>query len=268
MGNDTDPGARGASDLSDHADRAVHADQTDDGRAAAPGAEAGASPEEAPWECLATWSEAERTVWWLGPFAGGTPGLIRRVRRILDVSQRGLAALLGVSQSVVARWETGRTSPRVSVVERLLELAGLEVRLRDRASRRPVHPMRADGARTRGGNRHPAHCDIRATDWWVPAGLRTGTSAEAWRWRRRSREAGDPQVRHRTSPFWKRVERFLHGTPDDHPALHQLEAEVHHLDEWRAQRLRRDELRRDELLRTGPEQDAARREGPAGGPGA
>ena len=51
----------------------------------------------------------------MGPLDGGIPGLVRRVRRILDVSQRGLAALLGVSQSVVARWETGRTSPRSSV---------------------------------------------------------------------------------------------------------------------------------------------------------
>ena len=54
---------------------------------------------------MVNWSEAEREWWWMGPFAGQVPGLVRRVRRILDVSQRGLAALLGVSQSVVARWD-------------------------------------------------------------------------------------------------------------------------------------------------------------------
>ncbi|WP_191280514.1 helix-turn-helix domain-containing protein, partial [Nocardioides flavus (ex Wang et al. 2016)] len=62
-------------------------------------------------DAMVNWSPAEREWWWMGPFAGQVPGLVRRVRRILDVSQRGLAALLGVSQSVVARWETGRTSP-------------------------------------------------------------------------------------------------------------------------------------------------------------
>ena len=68
-----------------------------------------------PWDCMANWTQAERDYWFMGPFDGGIPGLVRRIRRILDVSQRGLAALLGVSQSVVARWETGRTSPRMSV---------------------------------------------------------------------------------------------------------------------------------------------------------
>ena len=72
------------------------------------------------WDSMANWTQAERDYWFMGPFDGGIPGMVRRVRRILDVSQRGLAALLDVSQSVVARWETGRTSPRMSVVERLL----------------------------------------------------------------------------------------------------------------------------------------------------
>ena len=74
---------------------------------------------------MANWTQAERDYWFMGPFDGGIPGMVRRIRRILDVSQRGLAALLDVSQSVVARWETGRTSPRMSVVERLLRMARL-----------------------------------------------------------------------------------------------------------------------------------------------
>ena len=67
------------------------------------------------WDSMANWTQAERDYWFMGPFDGGLPGMIRRIRRILDVSQRGLAALLKVSQSVVARWETGRTSPRACV---------------------------------------------------------------------------------------------------------------------------------------------------------
>ncbi len=129
------------------------------------------------WDCMANWTQAERDYWFMGPFDGGIPGTVRRIRRILDVSQRGLAAILEVSQSVVARWETGRTSPRASVVERLLRLARLQVTVRDEDGRE-VGPMRADGARTHGGSRFPAHVDLCATGWWVPRRLRAMTSIE------------------------------------------------------------------------------------------
>ena len=184
------------------------------------------------WDCMANWTQAERDYWFMGPFDGGIPGMVRRIRRILDVSQRGLAAILEVSQSVVARWETGRTSPRASVVERLLRLARLQVTVRDEDGRE-VGPMRADGARTHGGSRFPAHVDLRATGWWVPRRLRAMTSIEAYAWRDRSGRAGDPAVGYCVSPFWKGIERQLHGTPDDHPALDQLVAEVRFLDERR-----------------------------------
>ncbi|MBS2938160.1 helix-turn-helix transcriptional regulator [Nocardioides sp. J2M5] len=187
---------------------------------------------------MADWTEAERVAWGLGPFDGGMPGMVRRVRRILDVSQRGLAALLGVSQSVVARWETGRTSPRVAMLQRILGLARLALTVHDEESGELVEPMRDDGARTRGGSRFPAHTDIRATGWWLPRHLRTWTSIEAWACQRRSRAALVPLIRHRTSPHWKRVERFLLGTPDDHPALHQMVAEVQSLDDLREARRR------------------------------
>lgn len=195
-----------------------------------------AEDDRSTWDCLANWSQAERDYWFMGPFDGGVPGMVRRVRRILDVSQRGLAEILKVSQSVVARWETGRTSPRASVVERLLQLARLRVTVHDEDGQE-VGPMRADGARTHGGSRYPAHVDLRATGWWVPRSLRAMTSVEAFTCRDRSRRTGDPAVRYRLS-FWKRVERELHGTPDDHPALAQLAAEVRFLDERREERFR------------------------------
>ena len=199
--------------------------------------------ERAAWDCMANWTQAERDVWEMGPFDGGIPGMVRRIRRILDVSQRGLASLLGVSQSVVARWETGRTSPRASVVEDLLRRARLEVRLRDRHGE-PVVPMRADGARTHGGSRFPAHTDLRASGWWVPRRLRAMTSVEAYAWRDRSRQLGDPAIRCRIEPGAKRRERWLYGTPDDHPAVHQFVAEVRSLDEQREDRLRAARQRR------------------------
>ena len=115
------------------------------------------------WDCLANWTQAERDYWFMGPFDGGVPGMVRRIRRILDVSQRGLAAILEVSQSAVARWETGRTSPRASVVERMLRLARLRVTVHDKDGSE-VGPMRADGARTYGGSRFPAHVDLPGHD--------------------------------------------------------------------------------------------------------
>ncbi len=52
-------------------------------------------------------------------------GLIRRVRRLAKVSQRELARDLGVSQSAVAKWETGRSSPSAQMLARVLEVADL-----------------------------------------------------------------------------------------------------------------------------------------------
>ena len=99
-----------------------------------------------------------------------------------------------------------------------------------------VGPMRADGARTHGGSRYPAHTDLTATGWSVPRRLRAMTSIEAFAWRDRSRRVGDPAIRYRTSRFRKQTERWLRGTPDDHPALHQFVAEVRYLDECREDR--------------------------------
>jgi HTH-type transcriptional regulator/antitoxin HipB len=121
------------------------------------------------------------------------------------------------------------------VLEDLLRRARLTVSLRDEDGE-PVAPMRADGARTRGGSRYPAHTDLRATGWFVPRRLRTMTSIEALDWWTRSRRVKDPAISYHLSPFRKEVERWLYGTPDDHPALHQLVAEVQHLDDQREDR--------------------------------
>ena len=181
-------------------------------------------------------TEEERDWMLMGPFDGGMPGLVRRVRRILDVSQRGLAAILEVSQSVVARWETGRTSPRASVVQRLLRLARIRIELRDEETGTEVEPMRADGARNRGGSRYPAHVDLRVTGWWVPREDRRMTTIGYFVNLRRSREAGIPAVHYRTGSYGRRIERMLFGTPVDHPAWHQLRAEAQHLDDVREER--------------------------------
>lgn len=195
--------------------------------------------EAVPWRRPEEHWSVEEVDWWLmGPFPGGTPGMIRRVRRILDVSQRGLAALLGVSQSAVARWETGRTSPRVAVVERLFALARLRVTVRDVASGDVVEPMRDDGARNRGGSRFPAHTDLRVRGWWIPRAMRTWTSADAYSLHQRARRERDVAIGHCTSPSWKWIQREVWGMPVDHPARHQMVAEMESRDERREDRLR------------------------------
>ena len=180
-------------------------------------------------------TEAEREWWSLGPFAGEVPGLVRRIRRILDVSQRGLAALLQVSQSVVARWETGRTSPRADVLHRMLRLARVSTTFHDEVSGELVEPMRDDGARDRAHRRFPAHCDLLVRGWWIPRHLRTWTSGEAYAWQRRSRRSRCVRVGYRGSRAWKRIEREVWGTPVDHAAQHQLVAEMEHREERHAQ---------------------------------
>ena len=171
----------------------------------------------------------------MGPFDGGIPGLVRRIRRILQVSQRGLAALLGVSQSVVARWETERTSPRADVLDGMLRMAGLRTTIHDEETGAEVRPMRADGARRVDGSRFPAHGDLLVTGWWVPRSLHS-TMAEYYAAKDRSRARRVPSVRCLIDPHWRRIWREVWGTPDDHPSRTQLAAEAEHLDELREER--------------------------------
>ncbi|GAB3027627.1 hypothetical protein GCM10011376_17210 [Nocardioides flavus (ex Wang et al. 2016)] len=187
------------------------------------------------WQQMEGWSREEVEWYAMGPFDGGIPGTVRRVRRVLDVSQRGLAAILGVSQSVVARWETGRTSPRASVLQQLLRLAGLGSRVHELETGEEVEPMRDDGARDRAGRRYPAHVDLYVGGWWRPRGIES--TADILGWRRRSRSRRAPRVVFHTS--LRHLYRLLDGTPVDHPAHDQLVAEAVHLDELREQRRQR-----------------------------
>jgi transcriptional regulator with XRE-family HTH domain len=55
--------------------------------------------------------------------------LIRDARRLSAIAQEELARLAGTSQSAVARLESGRTSPTVATLERLVGAAGFDLRL-------------------------------------------------------------------------------------------------------------------------------------------
>lgn len=53
--------------------------------------------------------------------------LIREARRRAGLSQAGLAARAGTAQSGIARWESGRTSPSLDEVRRLVRLCGFDL---------------------------------------------------------------------------------------------------------------------------------------------
>jgi transcriptional regulator with XRE-family HTH domain len=146
------------------------------------------------------------------------PGLVRRVRRAADLSQRDLARCLGVSQSTVARWETGESSPTLRAVEQMLALSGLRLEMTD-AGGAPVAPMREDAARDRAGRRFPAHVDLHAFGWWVPRGL--DLSVEGIVARRRAAQQRIPSIRYDRGA-WRGTMRRLLGTPEDHPTHAEL----------------------------------------------
>ena len=50
--------------------------------------------------------------------------MVRHARRRAGLTQRQLAARAGIPQETIARIEKGRTDPRVSTLDRLLEAAG------------------------------------------------------------------------------------------------------------------------------------------------
>lgn len=56
---------------------------------------------------------------------GGT--IIREARRRAGRTQAELARRLGTSQSVVARWESGRVSPSLETLTRVVRACGLEL---------------------------------------------------------------------------------------------------------------------------------------------
>jgi uncharacterized protein len=57
-------------------------------------------------------------------------GLIRLARDKAGLTQTELAVLAGVSQQTISAYETGRKEPTLPSLQRLLEAAGFELRIR------------------------------------------------------------------------------------------------------------------------------------------
>ncbi len=141
-------------------------------------------------------------------------GILRRARRIVDVSQRDMADRIGVSAATVARAELADGAVSVAVVEALLAQAGLRIIVVDESCT-PVAPMRADAAQNHGRRRYAAHLDAR-----IP----TQADRPIGGWRR-----DRPQPRltfnHR---FWRDVRRDRMGiVPRDHTSEFELRLARH-----------------------------------------
>jgi transcriptional regulator with XRE-family HTH domain len=105
----------------------------------------------------------------VGPYPAG--GLVRRARRIADLSQRELARRTGLSPSTVARIETGTLAPSLAVMQHILNAAELSLVVIDRDGHL-VQPMRdVSDIRDGADRRYPSHLDTildpRPGEWWA-----------------------------------------------------------------------------------------------------
>jgi transcriptional regulator with XRE-family HTH domain len=118
------------------------------------------------WERSA--DEREATLPKLGTFP--IAGLVRRVRRIADLSQRELAKTLGISSSTVGRVENGTLVPTLRLFQRMLAVAQLRLVAIDQEGH-IVEPMRdIEDIRDGAGRLYPSHLDTIldpvGDEWW------------------------------------------------------------------------------------------------------
>jgi HTH-type transcriptional regulator/antitoxin HipB len=158
------------------------------------------------------------------------PGVLRRIRRRADLSQRELATACGVSHATVAHAETGRRGMPVALLARAATLAGLRLALLD--DRGVEVPGMAAGAVRDGANRlFPAHLDVRYgdEDWWH--GRERYSRVQPWytfdrvrwtrdHWRDRLGTADDHQLpRPGDSPAERKAARVLAAEVRRHMAV-------------------------------------------------
>lgn len=130
------------------------------------------------------------------------PGLLRRIRRRADLSQRELARTAGLSVSTVAHAEAGTRDLRVGQLARAASCAGLRLVLVDPAGQE-VSGMGADSVRDLGGRQFPAHLDV------MLAKERPSRLEE-----RRDRRV--PLYTYDVDRSARDRDRARNGTPDDH----------------------------------------------------
>jgi transcriptional regulator with XRE-family HTH domain len=125
-------------------------------------------------------------------------GLVMRVRRTCDLSQRDLGDAIGLDHSQIARIEASLRRVDLPLLARILSLAGMRIAILDRDGNE-VMPIAPDVLRDNAGRRMPAHLDVRAPDDGRTSTLLNArydrTSPKAWYHhqtvRDRRRNAGD-----------------------------------------------------------------------------
>jgi transcriptional regulator with XRE-family HTH domain len=143
------------------------------------------------------------------------PGLIRKLRRRADLSQRELAKAAKVSPSTVARVESGALVPSLTMLLRLLAAGRLMLVVTDEQGT-VVQPMRVWDDTHDGAERaFPAHLDLildpRRGEWWADVyGL--ARPPETFHRDRRYRDA-----RRRRSQWEVRVKQFYALPPPPDP---------------------------------------------------
>jgi DNA-binding XRE family transcriptional regulator len=130
-------------------------------------------------------------------------GVLRRIRRLADCSQRELAGAGGVSKTALASAEAGTRGLDARALARLAAVAGLRLVLVD-ARGDEVAPMDGDAVRDEGGRFFPAHLDTRHGDdgWWHGPHRRDRTPVT--------------YTFTRDRPWRDRLRQARGGTPDDH----------------------------------------------------
>jgi transcriptional regulator with XRE-family HTH domain len=107
------------------------------------------------------------------PRVGGYPaaGLVRRARRIADLSQREMAKAAGVGRSTIGKVEAGDMMPSVGLLERILGVAGLYLAVVDRDGRVVLPMADFEDVRDGAGRRYPSHLDTildpELGEWWA-----------------------------------------------------------------------------------------------------
>jgi HTH-type transcriptional regulator/antitoxin HipB len=138
-----------------------------------------------------------------------TSGLLRRARRIADLSQRDLAARAAVSPSTVARAELPGCAVSFETVIRLFTAAGMRLTVCDSGGTE-IAPMRDDGIRDSTGRRYPAHLDPEPM-------IRNG-----WLYGPMSRGGRPKPVAAAERRPDRDRRRRVDGIPDDHPGPESL----------------------------------------------
>jgi transcriptional regulator with XRE-family HTH domain len=98
-------------------------------------------------------------------------GIVRRVRRTADLSQRELAKHAKVSPATVGAIEAGSALPSLPVLQRILHAANYQVVVVDQAGRLVVPLEVWQDVADLAGRRFPAHLDTildpEFGEWWA-----------------------------------------------------------------------------------------------------